>query len=149
MVITMRAVSGFLTEDGAFYETEDDAEKHEATFALVGAFRQYVGKTGNIDRFRNVITNLAPEIRRYLNAIEGPERREQDILETEQANIEREIIESRRSPAAVDIHSADDGLGGSFEGLVEQPDRGYVHVPDVGDSPRAEAVRKRRSVDGS
>jgi len=136
----MREVTGYLTEDGAFYETEDEAEKHEATHALVGAFGQYVGKTGNIERFQNVIINLAPEIRRYLNAIEGPERQSETVSETEQATIERE---TRHRSRKVDIHTPNDGLGSALEDLEQQSDRRPVHVPDVGDSAWAEEVRKR------
>jgi len=142
----MREVVGYLTDDGAFYEAESDAEKHEATYALVGAFSQYVGKSGNIDRFQNVIINLAPEIRRYLNAVEGPERQSETVSEVEQATVERE---TRHRPSKVDIHSPDDGLGSALVGLVEQPDRGLMHVPNMGDRSRAEEVQQRRKVDGA
>lgn len=135
----MREVSGFLTEDGAFYESADDAERHEATHALIGAYNQYVGRGGNIERFQNVIINLSPEIRRYLNAIEGPAQPDEVAVETELAEIERGILETRR-PNKADKYPSDDGLGGTLEGMEQQPDRGPVHVPDVGDRPRAKAV---------
>jgi len=141
----MREVTGYLTDDGAFYETQGDAERHEATYALVGAFTQFVGKGGNIDRFQNVIINLAPEIRRYLNAVEGPERQSETLSEIEQATIEREI---RHRPPPTREHPSNDGLGSTLEGLVEQPDRGPVHVSDVGDRTWAEALRQRGKVDG-
>ena len=53
--ISVRNVTGYLTDDGAFYESADDAERHEATYALIGAYNQYVGRGGNIERFQNVI----------------------------------------------------------------------------------------------
>ena len=136
----MREVTGYLTDDGAFYESAWEAETHEAQYALVGAFKQYVGETGNIKRFQNVITNLAPEIRRYLNAIEGPERQSETVSEVEQATVERE---TRHKPRKADINTSDDGLGSALEGLEQQSDRRSVHVPDVGDSAWSEEVRKR------
>jgi len=126
----MREVSGYLTEDGAFYESADDAEKHEATFALIGAYNQYVGRGGNIERFQNVIINLSPEIRRYLNAIEGPARKADIRDEVDLASVERSIIESGKK---ADKYPSDDGLGGTLEGMVEQSDRRPVHVSDMGD----------------
>lgn len=141
----MREVAGYLTEDGTFFERLEEAEVHESVTALSGAYKQYVGPNSNFDRFQNVIINLAPEIRRFLNAVEGPEQRESTAAEVEQATIEREIIGSPKT----DQHSSDDGLGGSFEAVVEQPDRGSMYVSDVGDSPRPEKVFVRRKVDGA
>jgi hypothetical protein len=112
----MREVSGYLTGDGTFYESEQDAERHEATLALNGAYRQYVGEKANFDRFTNVIINLAPEIRRLLNAIEGAERAEEIKAETDLASAERAIL---RSPKASE-HTSDDGLRGAFEAVEQQ-----------------------------
>jgi hypothetical protein len=135
--ISMREVTGYLTDDGAFYESETDAERHEATLALNGAYKQYVGEKANFDRFTNVIINLAPEIRRLLNAIEGAERAEQIKAETDAATAERE---TRHKRSKVDIYTSDDGLGGAFEGLEQQPDRGPLSMPDVGDRSRTTPI---------
>lgn len=143
----MREVQGFLTSDNTFFETADQAEHHEAIGSLKGAYHQFVGQKGNFERFANVIINLAPEIRRFLNAHEGPARNDDVQAETELATIEREQLNARKAKA--DLYTADDGTTEAFEGLVEQSDRGYVHVPDVGDSPRTEEVRKRVKIDGS
>ena len=136
----MRSVAGSLTDDGAFYEDAHDAEKHEATYALIGAYNQYVGKGGNIERFQNVLINLAPEIRRYLDAVEGPADPTDVVSETDIATIERDILATRKK---ADKYPSDDGLGGTFEGVVEQPDRGHVSMSDMGDRPRTEEVRNR------
>lgn len=142
----MRDVVGFLTEDGTFYEHAEDAEKHEALQSLSGAYTQYVGKGANFVRFQNVIINLAPEIRRFLNAVEGPEFTASVIAETEQASIEREILATRQTETRQ--HPSDDGLGGSFEGVVEQSGGRPVHVSDMGDSPQSEEVPVKRTLDG-
>lgn len=143
--ISMREVTGFLTDDGAFYESMWEAETHEATYALTGAFKQYVGESGNVKRFQNVITNLAPEIRRYLNAIEGPAEQSETISEVDQATIERE---TRHKPPSTREHTPNDGLGSALEDLEQQQDRGPVHVPNVGDRAWSEEVQHRREIDG-
>lgn len=141
----MREVTGYLTDDNTFFETAEQAEHHEAIGALKGAYHQFVGQKGNFERFANVIINLAPEIRRFLNAHEGPER---DIkAEVDQATVEREILASRKTKA--DLYTADDGTGEAFEGLLQQPDRRPVHVPDLGDRPRSEEIFQRSKIDGS
>jgi len=112
----MREVNGYLTDDGVFYESDQEAERHEATLALNGAYKQYVGEKANFDRFTNVIINLAPEIRRLLNAIEGAERAEEIKRETDLATAERAIL---KSPKASE-HTSDDGLRGAFEAVEQQ-----------------------------
>jgi len=143
----MREATGYLADDGTFFEHAEDAERYEATFVLHGAYKQYVGEHANFVRFQNVITNLAPEIRRFLNAHEGPEHEASTLAEVEQAAIEREIL-SVRKPETPREHPSDDGLGGSFEAVVEQSDRGPLHMPDMGDSPRPKKVREYSPFDG-
>jgi hypothetical protein len=117
----MREVTGYLTNDGVFYEGMDDAERHESTVALKGAYDQFVGHNGNFERFQNVIINLGPEIRRLLNAIEGPERAEEIRRDTDLATEERNILGSRRTETSkAREHPSDDGLRGTFETVEQQ-----------------------------
>ena len=143
----MKQVSGWLTEDGSFYERKEVAEQHEAQHFLHGAYKQFVGENANFDRFTSVIINLAPEIRRFLNANETSTDQE-DRDETEQAHIEREILSQRKRPSTYK-HSSDDGLGGAFESLEQFPSGRYLHVPDMGYRPPTEEIQDSRKVDGT
>src|SRR5262245_9459595 len=133
----MRQASGFLTEDNTFFESELEAERYEATKALEDAYRQYVGHNANFERYLNVLMNLTPEVRRFIDAVEGKYTPEINNAEVEQATIERDQIQSRRTDASkARERPSDDGLGGSFEAVEQQPDRGPMYVPDMGDRSR-------------
>lgn len=125
----MKSVSGFLADDGVFFDTEADAELYEALHALEFSVRN-IG--ADPVKFMIVVEGCQEQLRRYLDAKSNYEKSE------------------ARQPAAPDsVNHPDDGRTEAAAPVLEQPTDEHQHMPDVRGSVGTEAVRDDSTVDGS
>jgi hypothetical protein len=140
----MKKTQGFVTEDGTFFESEQEAMLHEAEMKLRGVLS---GVYPHIvqDTFFEVIFGVMPELKEYMNAYNAPStaKRNQPPEKQDGAEVEH----SREA-------QADGGIGHvsstekDLEALLKLPARGSVHVPDMGRGSRTKKVSERREKHG-
>jgi hypothetical protein len=137
----MKKAEGFITEDGTFFEREEEAELHEAEMRL----RTKLGVEYpdlSQGKFFEIVTQLIGDVGAYINAYQTANKR--DPAESEVGE------EVRVSEPA----KADDGLGHvsstekDLASLLKLPARGSEHVPDVGSGSWPEEVPDRRKKHG-
>jgi len=126
----MRNVKGFLSDDGTFFDAEEDAELYEATHALE-AIVSNIG--ANPEKFMIVVDGCRKQIRRYLDAKDKYEQSE------------GRAWDEAASPAA---HNADNRGPEGTAPVLEQPADGPEPVPDLGSGIGSEAVSADGKVDG-
>lgn len=161
---------GWLTGDGVFFDSRSKAEFHEAEIALIVQFQRYsVPVTWPL--METFLQDLAPEIRRYLDAYEasheqkaGPRRIPYIEGDTQYGTIE---VGDRGNgyayvadPDPTDgiaaelaalrgEHSADNGTPeGRSDPVLQQPVGGSGSVSEVRGGERAEAISNERSGNG-
>lgn len=82
--IMVRPIEGYKTKDGKFFENEKDATIHEVVYELTGALREFLKETvfeetppeaqdEFVLRGLQFVSENAETVRRYLDAIGGPE----------------------------------------------------------------------------
>jgi hypothetical protein len=144
-----KAISGFMTNDGNFFEHEPEAEFHEAETDLMGALARDQLAGNVIDRFMELCVTHNSEIRRYVNAyleVNGEKAHTDAIIaDSERAELDR-LIGSTESVGNFtdDARATEDPSAFQF-----QPSNRHGSVSDVGSSTRPEAVQDDKKGDGS
>lgn len=136
----MRQASGFITEDGTFFETEEEAKLHEAEQWLRGQMVMHFPQI-DVDGILNLVETLRTELGEYLNATAAHLR-----TQTKKQNRtgDQDSSSSEVSGHLGHVSSAKEDL----EALLQLPSRRPSHVPDVGSGPRTEKVQERREEHG-
>jgi hypothetical protein len=131
----MRSVSGFLADDGVFFDTKEDAELYEALHAL-----EFSVKSIGADpaKFMIVIEGCQEQLRRYLDAKDSYEKSETIGPAT--------FGVPNTEP---DLNNANDGGTEGDARILEQPSDKCEYVPDVRGGVGAEDVPDRSPVDGA
>lgn len=140
----MKMAQGYVTEDGTFFENKLEAALHEAEATL----RRMLGTEYpqlNAEQFIEVVQNLMPSLRGYIDAYYATLTAKRDQTEDE----DRGEADEGGSPAADaslgHVSSTEEDLAS----LLKLPTRGLGHVPDVGSGAHAKAVSKRRQKHGT
>jgi hypothetical protein len=141
----VKPAKGFMTDDGNFFETEPEAEFHEAETRMMTVLSRVAGleNTPYIDTFMETCVTHKAEIRRYLDAYEAVNQ-QQEITTDQQADdraaLER-LITSR--------YPQDDTAGSQADASLQPFTRhGHSDVSDVGGGPRSETVQDDTTRDG-
>ena len=145
-----RQVSGFLAEDGTFYESAHGAKRHDAEFLIVDlCVRADINETAIL----TFIRNNAYAIRDFIDADSFLPEEEQTCthdrpvqVETQPEEANAGVDRDRRSLASqllsLGTDQADDDERTEDNAAVQQlPVGGPEPLPDVGSRPRTEAVR--------
>lgn len=122
----VRAVAGFMSEDGIFFETEAEAERHDAALEITRRCEGY--KNLDPKRLIKLIEALRLPLRMYIDAYEK-------VL------FENNVTEDTGSTGR---DQTNDELGNALDETVEQQSvGGHNDVSDMGYSSRTESVPKR------
>lgn len=122
----MKEVAGYITDDGKFFDSMDEAEEYEAWISLSRALVEI--STIEPTSLLAVIATIPDEIRRYINANEAATR-------------SREIQAS--------LSAEDHNLGeADTQAVFEQSSRIDEPLPDMGGSIVEETIRQQRTIDG-
>lgn len=119
----MKEATGYLSEDGKFFESQEEAEEYEAWISLKNAIDE-VGVTDIVV----VIATIPNEIRRYINANEAASK-----YRSLQANDSAKDEARRKRPAAF---------------VLEQQANCDEPLSDMGSGIIKEEVRLERKIDG-
>lgn len=123
----MRSVTGFLSEDGMFFPTAQEAAKHDAEIQIIAWCVSH-----NIDQAKvfQIIEALADPITEYVNALAVEEEIDlpKFIGNHAEASLTREDFEDER-PSEEDL-----------EAILKQPPVRHEPMPDVGSGSRSEGV---------
>lgn len=131
----MKRVSGFLTNDGTYFDTEDEARLYDAMAALTFAATN-VG--ANPKAVFVIVDGCMNQIEEYINAKRAHQK-------AEHAN---PFGPSAATPPVVNY--TDDGTTETpIPSILEQSVDQYESMPDVGSGVIAEAVPNSGSVNGS
>lgn len=117
---------GYLTQDGKFFEVEEDAEEHEAWISLKAALDE-VGSI-DIDAFMMIVATIPKEVRRYINANEA-------------ANSARAVQDADRK----EDQARREGV---VKTVLEQPPSLGEPLPDLGSSQQQKALQLERKING-
>jgi hypothetical protein len=137
----MKKAAGFVTDDGTFFEDEQEAKMHEAESRLIRKLSEVLPETA-VEQFISLIMGSSGEIEEYINAANTVERnkaKEQDRGATE-ASGTPEVV-----GGAGHVSSTEEDLAS----LLKLPSRGHEHVPDVGDRSRSKKISDRRAKHGA
>jgi len=139
----MKMAQGYVTDDGTFFESKQEAELHEAESRLRGTAALAFPEL-NVDMFITVILQLRNELGEYLNAYAAATTNQRDHSEVE----DRAAVDDRPPPEIATgtghVSSAEEDLAA----LLKLPPRGPSNVSNVGSGPRTEKVQERRSEHG-
>jgi hypothetical protein len=130
----MKRVTGFLADDGTYFDAKADAELYEALHALEFSVRN-IG--ADPVKFMIVVEGCQEQLRRYLDAKAGYEKSE--------ATGPRPGAGT--APDSVD--HANDSRTEAAAPVLEQSLDEHQHVPDVRSGISTEAVRDNGPVDGA
>jgi hypothetical protein len=136
----MKKVSGFLTNDGSFFPSEDEARLYDAMAALTFA-----------------VTNVGANPKAVFVILDGCAAQVMEYLNAKQAHQEAETANPRSpgalGPVAATSSSLDytDGRGareGDSTPVFQQSPDSYEHVPDVGSGEQPEEIPNFGSLNG-
>jgi hypothetical protein len=143
----MKRVSGYLTSDEMFFETQEEASLHEADVnTLANLSRAELGimklcelQDVQSERFMELLRIMKDQIRSYYNALEAREK------------VQRQLDQAvGEKPNGSGDGQAIDGKGEEdTASVLEQPTSGGEHVPSVGSGSRPTSVRDQRKGHGS
>jgi len=141
----MKMTQGYVTDDGTFFESQNEAALHEAEWLLRGRLTAAFPQIGQ-DGFIEVVLEVLPALKGYIDAYQAIQVIERD----QQAQDEDRGAAADGAQAKVDlgpghVSSTEEDLAA----LLKLPARGRSHVPDVGSGPRPKKVSDRRKVDGT
>lgn len=140
----MKMAQGYVTDDGTFFENKLEAELYEAEATL----RRMLGTEypqQNAEQFIEVVQNLMPSLRGYIDAYYATLTAKRNPTEVEDGG----KADDRKPP------EADAGIGHvssteeDLASLLKLPTRGPSHVPDMGSRSHAAKVSKRREKHGT
>jgi hypothetical protein len=143
----VKPAKGFMTDDGNFFETEPEAEFHEAETALMVVLGKETITTGGLflDQFMETCVTHKAEIRRYLDAYEAVNQ--QEATAVNEADITAAELERLIGPTG--WHPQDDAAGSQADASIQPlTDNGHSDMSDVGGSPRSETVQDDTTRDG-
>lgn len=128
----MKRVTGFLADDGVYFDAKEDAELYEALHALEFSVRNIGADPA---KFMIVVEGCQEQLRRYLDA---------------KVSYEKSEATGPRPGAAPDSvdHTNDSRTEAAAPVLEQSPDE-HQHVPDVRSGVSTEAVRNDSPVDGT
>jgi len=145
----MKKTSGYLTDDGRFFEEEEEAEFAEAEQALLKSLPPALK---NIDRFVEVILGSMTEIRRYYNAYSAINRNgvaTRDDPEPDGGDSEWQR-DNRTEEVRGDLDQEDDRPAEEdAEGVLELPPGVREPMPDVGRHIQPTKIRQQRPIHGA
>lgn len=127
----MKRVTGWLTNDDMFFETEAGAELHEATLDLDAALSIL---QVDAHKVHFIIQHCASQIERFLNA-------------SRKAN-ESSLYRLQDTDAAINTAS-DEETTGDANSIFDESAHSSEPVSDVGSSSQSENVRDDRQGDGA
>jgi hypothetical protein len=133
----MKKVSGYLADDGTFFDAEADVELYEALHALEFSVKNIGADPA---KFMIVVEGCQDQLMRYLNA-QSKFKRSEAL-----GPVPRATGSSNPQPA-VD-HTNDRSAEGHAPVLEQSADE-PEHVPDIRGSIGAEAVPDGRTIDGT
>jgi hypothetical protein len=141
----VKPAQGFMSEDNNFFETEAEAEFHEAETAMMVVLAPYV--TGPAcDQFMETCVTHKDAIRRYLNAYETVNQ--QDHIKSVEADLTS--AEISRILASADSYSQDDATRATRDAPLQPQSRdGHSDLSTVGSGSHSETVQDNKAVDGS
>jgi len=137
----MKETKGYITDDGTFFETKEEALLHEAESVLRGALSS---QTQDVDILLNYILHNIEPIRNYLNAYLAARYSTPDPAQDENREEARNSPSSAMPENTGHVSSTEEDL----KALLKLPTRGPSHLPDVGRGPHAEEVQDRREEHG-
>jgi hypothetical protein len=141
----MKKTTGYLTDDGRFFDLEEDAEFAEAEQALLKSLPPALK---NIDRFVEVILGSMTEIRRYYNAYTAINDR--TPTRNDPGGDEPESEWQRDNEVPSDLDQEDDSIAEEgAESVLELPPGVREPVPDVGRHIQPTKVRQQRPIHGA
>jgi hypothetical protein len=144
----MKKTTGYLTDDGRFFDLEEEAEFAEAEQALLKSLPPALK---NIDRFVEVILGSMTEIRRYFNAYSainhGTATRNDPGGDEPDGEWQRD---NRVEEVPGDLDQEDDRpTEEDVESILELPPGVREPVPDVGRHIQPTKVRQQRPIHGA
>lgn len=128
----VRAVAGFMSEDGIFFETEAEAERHDAALEITRRCEGY--KNLDPKRLIKLIEALRLPLRMYIDAYEKV------LFEN---NVKEDTSATGRDQTYDELRDALD------ETVEQQQTSRHEPMPDMGDGTRTESVSQRRKKYGA
>lgn len=138
-----RQVQGYQAIDGQFFETETEAELHEAIVELTLVMTEAGLTAKAIEQVFGLVRNVMPQFRRYIDAVEAQNNQEDAAL-----NQVRERGGEVGDDDAPDAGEHQTDYRQELASLQQQPVGGYELVSNVGRRERAEEVQTERTIDG-
>ena len=141
----MKMAQGYVTDDGTFFESKNDAALHEAEMRLRSGLAGVYGGM-NQEVFFEVVLGLMPELWSYIDAYNSAATVKLDQPTEDTDGAKANVSESPKADASMGhVSSTEEDLAS----LLKLPTRGPSHVPNVGGGPHAEKVSKRRQKHGA
>lgn len=143
----VKPAQGFMSDDGNFFDTEAEAEHHEAETNLMMVLGSSYLAGDAIDTFMEHCVTHKAVIRRYLDAYEAINQQEETTISEHDKAAAYVIAASSFAEAR---RYSQDNTAGSQADASLQPlaDNRHSDVSDVGGSPRSEAVQDDTTRDG-
>lgn len=139
----MKHTEGFVTDDGTFFEEENEAKLYEAEMALRAELAHQFPKIPQ-ENFFAVVLGVLPQIREYINAYDANLPR----VEPDPESVREEV--DHGEPPPPHVHPAYiTGTEEDLASILKLPTRRHSHVPDVGSGAQSEEVPNGGSVDGA
>lgn len=135
----MKEAYGYITEDGKFFENQEDAEEYEAWISLSAALNEITAIDAT--SVLAIIVTVPNEIRRYIDANAAANKLRAGALPNEAATRYREI---QASVSAKDTA----GREANNETVLEQSPRIDESLPDMGCSKLKEEIQLKCKIDG-
>lgn len=128
----MKAVTGYMSEDGRFFATAENARLHEAVQKLAALCESHKPKPVRPENLLTLLANWAPQVREFIDANEAAKKRQD--------------TEDSRAPVG---DQADDADGDALDEAVEQqPIGGPEYMLEMGQRPSPKSLLQRSAVDG-
>lgn len=141
----MKMAQGYVTDDGTFFESKMEAELHEAESLFRGNLAAEFPQL-DPDKFIAIVYQVMPTLKGYIDAHYAAATIKRDQQAKEQDRGETDKGGPPETDASIGhVSSTEEDLAS----LLKLPTRGPSHVPDVGGSPHAEKVSKRRQKHGT
>jgi len=139
----MRKAEGFITNDGTFFERQEEAELHEAETKLRVKLSVDFPNLSQ-GKFFIILDDAIEVIGEYIDAYKAHDT-------AKRAETKDEIgdkVDDSEPPEAHDSLGHVSSTEEDLTSLLKLPTRGHGNVSDVGSSPRAEEVPHRRKKHG-
>jgi len=144
----MKPTQGYLTEDGTFFESKQEAALYEAEIRLRDAFTDRYQK-GDVEVFMTVVRALRKQIGDYCNVYFTP-----SPINNDEPNAPAEIEEREEAPASPPT-TVDDrpriltGTEEDIASVLKLPTRRHRNVSDVGSGTLTEEIPDRGPLYGA